>query len=91
MAVHGGNVDEISRKYGINKEEIIEFSANINPLGINKNVKRAMIEALDLVESYPDITYYKLKSEIARYENIDTDNILIGNGAAEVIFNVVEH
>lgn len=89
MAVHGGNVEEIGRKYNINHKDIIDFSANINPLGLNKKVKDSMISALNLVERYPDITYYNLKHTICSYEGIDLLNIFIGNGAAEVIFNIV--
>ena len=35
MAVkHGGNIQEISELYQIDMKELIDFSANINPLGI---------------------------------------------------------
>ena len=87
--VHGGNVEEISRKYKINSEEIVDFSANINPSGLNKNVKNAMINALDKIEKYPDISYFNLKKSISDYENIDIKNLVLGNGAAEVIFNII--
>jgi len=87
--IHGGNVEEISRKYGISSDEIIDFSANINPVGLNKNVKSAMVRALDKVEKYPDISYFNLKNAISKYENVDTNNLVIGNGAAEVIFNII--
>lgn len=87
--VHGGNVEEISRIYGINPEEIIDFSANINPVGLNENVKKAMIKSLDKVEKYPDISYFSLKKSIGEYENIDINHMVIGNGAAEVIFNII--
>ena len=89
MAIHGGNIEEIGRKYKINSKEIIDFSANINPLGLSKSVKKAMIEAIDKVERYPDITYYDLKNSISNFENISSENISLGNGAAEVIFNIV--
>ncbi len=88
MAVHGGNIEEVGRKYNINPEDIIDFSANINPLGINKKVKKSMIHALDLVERYPDITYYNLKHTISGSEDVELSSIFIGNGAAEVIFNI---
>lgn len=86
---HGGNVDEIKRIYGLKEEDIIDFSANINPLGISSRVKEAIYKGIDSIERYPDITYYELKREISKFENIDFDDIVLGNGAAEVIFNVV--
>lgn len=85
---HGGNVEEISRILGINEETIVDFSANINPLGLGDSVKREMIKAIDKIERYPDITYFNLKNAISVYENIDRENILLGNGAAEVIYNI---
>lgn len=89
MAVHGGNTEEIARKYKLNSKEIIDFSANINPIGLNENVKTAMINAIDKVAKYPDITYFDLKNSIGEFEKIDISNITLGNGAAEVIFNIV--
>ena len=89
MAVHGGNTEEIARKYKLNPSEIIDFSANINPVGLNENVKTAMINAIDKVVKYPDITYFDLKNSIGEFEKINTSNIILGNGAAEVIFNIV--
>lgn len=86
---HGGNVQEICRKYNIDEDHIVDFSANINPLGLSSKVRLRMIDALDKIERYPDITYYDLKSSLSKYEGIDISNILLGNGAAEVIFNIV--
>ena len=87
--VHGGNLDELSRNFKLNKESLIDFSANINPLGLNKKVKEAIIKALEEVERYPDITYYNLKSAISEFEKVNKDDLILGNGAAEIIFNLV--
>ena len=87
--VHGGNLDELSRTFKLNKESLIDFSANINPLGINKKVKDAIINALEEVERYPDITYFNLKYGISDFEGVNYEDLVLGNGAAEVIFNLV--
>ena len=86
---HGGNAKEISRTNKIDYNKIIDFSANINPLGMPSSVKNAIIENLDEAEKYPDITYFELKSAISEFENINMENLILGNGAAEVLFNVV--
>ncbi|SFD02547.1 threonine-phosphate decarboxylase CobD [Clostridium uliginosum] len=86
---HGGNTKEISRKNGIDYNKIMDFSSNINPLGMSDKAKASIIENLNEVEKYPDITYFELKSAIAKFENINSDNFILGNGAAEVLFNVV--
>ena len=33
MRAHGGNLRQAAERYGISEEEILDFSANINPLG----------------------------------------------------------
>ena len=86
---HGGNVEEIKRIYGLKENEIIDFSANINPLGISERVKEAMLRGINSIERYPDITYYELKKGISNFEKVALENIVLGNGAAEVIFNIV--
>lgn len=86
---HGGNTKEISRRNNIDYDKIIDFSANINPLGMPESVKKAIIENLNEAEKYPDITYYELKSAICNFEKITSNNLILGNGAAEVLFNVV--
>lgn len=86
---HGGNAKEISRSNNIAYDKIIDFSANINPLGMPDSVKKAIIENLSEAEKYPDISYYELKSAISEFEKITLNNLILGNGAAEVLFNVV--
>ena len=89
LTKHGGNRDYLARLHGLNKADLIDFSANINPLGISSTARRAMLESFDAILNYPDITYYDLKISIAEYEQINEKNILLGNGGAEVIFNIV--
>ncbi|ABR33449.1 threonine-phosphate decarboxylase CobD [Clostridium beijerinckii] len=86
---HGGNAKEISRENKINYKDIIDFSANINPLGMSSSVKDAIIEGIDEIEKYPDITYFELKDSIEKFENVSKENLILGNGAAEVLFNAV--
>ena len=89
MAKHGGNVEEVARRLKVSPKDFLEFSANINPLGLSKKVKKAIEESILKIEKYPDITYYDLKKAIESFERVSYENILLGNGAAEVIFNIV--
>lgn len=88
-AVHGGNIEELSRVYNIDKSKLLDFSANINPLGISNKVRESLIDAIKEARVYPDIKYHNLKSEISKFEGIDLEDIALGNGAAESIFNLV--
>lgn len=87
---HGGNIYEIAKKYGIKEEEIIDFSANINPLGIPQKLKETIISNIDSIENYPDPDYKELISSVARYNQIDEDFVIPGNGATEMIFQIAD-
>ena len=75
---HGGDV------YG--SDIAIDFSASINPLGIPQGVISAMKEALSFADHYPDPYCREAVSAISEYEGIPAEDILLGNGAAELIY-----
>lgn len=80
MHKHGGDIYSNSGK--------IDFSANINPLGMPESVALAAKNAVDYSNVYPDVNCSKLKKAISIRENISEANIICGNGAAELIFAV---
>ncbi|WZL71781.1 threonine-phosphate decarboxylase CobD [Clostridiaceae bacterium 35-E11] len=86
---HGGNIYEIANQLGIEKEELIDFSANINPLGVPDSFKKALIKHIDLIKNYPDPEYKALTKAIADHHGIEEAYITVGNGATEVIFSIV--
>jgi threonine-phosphate decarboxylase len=66
----------------------IDFSSNINPLGISKKVIKSLVKNINLSYIYPDPNCIELKKDILEYLdcNIDEiDNIITGNGATELI------
>jgi threonine-phosphate decarboxylase len=82
---HGSDLETIEKIYGIKKESIISFSANVNPLGISPRLKSTLAERIDAIMSYPDREYSALRKRIAEYVRIDMDNIIVGNGSTELI------
>ncbi|MBQ4347367.1 MAG: aminotransferase class I/II-fold pyridoxal phosphate-dependent enzyme [Firmicutes bacterium] len=82
---HGGDLDSISRRYNIPKEEIMDFSGNINPLGFPESVKEALKENLNLISIYPDKNYVALRECIADYTGASPEHICVGNGSTELI------
>lgn len=86
MLLHGGDVTGYELEY--NKKPI-DFSANINPLGVPEGVKKAIINSISNINMYPDPLCRKLIDEISNFENIDKKNIICGNGAADLIFSFV--
>jgi threonine-phosphate decarboxylase len=83
---HGGNVSEVSRFYGFDEQDIIDFSASINPLGYPSGLKEKIMEEFDSVLNYPDIESHDLVSGLSDYHGISPDCILVGNGSTEFIY-----
>ncbi len=83
---HGGDVISAAEASGL--KNIIDFSANINPLGMPAAVKEALIDNIDDYALYPDIGCRELRDAIARHYGLKRENIVCGNGAAEVIFKL---
>ena len=85
MTVHGGDLDVISREYNIPKNEIVNFSGNVNPLGLPPSVKKAIKENVDCATDYPDVSYVGLRNAISSYTGVKSENIVVGNGSTELI------
>ncbi|QEN04101.1 threonine-phosphate decarboxylase [Thiospirochaeta perfilievii] len=83
---HGGNIYKASEELNIPKSEIIDFSANINPLGPSKKGVRGVKKSLKTIVNYPDPNYVQLKKSLSKYYLTEPDNILLGNGAIELIY-----
>ncbi|BDC36515.1 MAG: histidinol-phosphate aminotransferase family protein [Candidatus Methanoliparum thermophilum] len=84
---HGGKALGIIDKENEKLENIIEFSANINPLSMD--FKKIIIKSIDRIKYYPDDNYTKLKSSISLFHDsvIPSENITIGTGSIEIIKN----
>jgi threonine-phosphate decarboxylase len=83
--VHGGDVYTEGLLKG---RELLDFSSNINPLGVPSSFLEHMEEAVKAVVRYPDIRYRELYESLAAYLGkpyIKEGNIAAGNGAAEII------
>ncbi len=74
---------------GISVDTLLDFSANINPLGMPESLKQAMIENLACAERYPDVEYQQLHQALAAHHGVPASCILAGNGETESIFTLV--
>ena len=84
MDFHGGNIYKIFREKNI--KEILDYSSNINPYGIPESLKKRITENLEILERYPDPDYIELRQKLAHLNKVDISNIVLGNGATEIIF-----
>ena len=49
---HGSDIEKICEYYHLNQEDIVNFGANVNPIGISTHVKQVLASHLDLLSSY---------------------------------------
>lgn len=76
---HGGNIYQENSIW-------IDFSANINPLGMSPLVRQALIDHIDDIVHYPDPEGRELKKALHQHYGIPYDRIVLGNGAAELFY-----
>ena len=60
---HGGDLKKIMAQENLDK--IIDFSANINPYGLSKNIKKAIVDHIDDIIHYPEPDARELCGKIA--------------------------
>ncbi|WP_195421477.1 pyridoxal phosphate-dependent aminotransferase [Faecalicatena contorta] len=87
---HGSDLEKISEYYGIPKDSIISFGANVNPLGLSWKVKEALSRNLDIISTYPDREYTSLRRAIGEYCQVSPAHVMVGNGSTELISLLIE-
>jgi threonine-phosphate decarboxylase len=83
---HGGNVFAVARALGIPPSEILDFSANINPLGPAPGVRDALQAAFDSLVHYPDSDCTWLRDALAHSHGVNPSSICVANGSTELIY-----
>jgi len=82
---HGGDVYGVARRRGVPVSCILDFSANINPLGLTTKTLRRLERELPLVRHYPDKQQAELRRLVASKEKVDPTCILFGNGTTQLL------
>ena len=86
MKVHGGNIYDF-----LKSEDIIDFSSNINPYGPPEFALKAAVDAMSIVNRYPDTEQRALKSSFASWLNVPSESLVFGNGASELVTALLSH
>ncbi len=66
-SAHGGNIREAAALLGIAPGELLDFSANINPLGMPASLRQAIVDNPGCAERYPDVEYQQLHQALAAH------------------------
>ena len=85
VPAHGGNRQQVSRLTGIPKEDLLDFSANINPLGFPEWLRPLLAMQLDELCHYPDPLAAELTKALAAANGAEPEQILVTNGASEAL------
>ena len=67
----------------------LDFSVNTNPAGVPERIKNSITDSLDKLEYYPDPESFELRSAIADKFAVAADNVLLGNGASELLMAAI--
>ena len=82
---HGGNVFALARSLGVEPEDLLDFSASINPLGPAAGVKEALCSSYRRVVYYPDREALELRRSLAAFHGVGIGNVAVANGSTELI------
>jgi threonine-phosphate decarboxylase len=85
---HGGNIYAASRRTGIPPEEIIDFSASINPLGMPEGALRLIKGDTRRLTHYPEPYAEGLSARIAARLGVGPESVICGNGSTELVYLV---
>lgn len=78
MNKHGGYLGD--------NQKMLDFSININPLGMPESVRSSIISTIDHLGKYPEITGETSIKQLAKSVGINADQLILGNGAIELIY-----
>ena len=83
---HGGNVKRLAEMSGRSVRDLLDFSANINPLGPPEWVFPLIRSRLSLIKHYPDPEYSLLIERIAERYGVSREQVIAGNGTTEILY-----
>ena len=82
---HGGNKTTVAEKNGINPNDLIDFSASINPFGPPACLAQLLMETPRLLREYPDTECSAIKQKLSKTLEIPEDWLFMANGSTELI------
>lgn len=85
---HGGNLAYLASLSGYLPERILDFSANINPLGPPEWFRSLISSRVHELVHYPDPVALRLVNAAARHFGISADEIVFGNGSTEILYAI---
>jgi histidinol-phosphate/aromatic aminotransferase/cobyric acid decarboxylase-like protein len=85
LAFHGGNLRRLAEQAQRSPDDVLDFSASINPLGPPEWLPGLIHSRLSAIAHYPDPDCTDLCAAAARHFEVDAAEIIAGNGSAELL------
>ncbi|MDX2373046.1 histidinol-phosphate transaminase [Psychrobacter sp. PP-21] len=79
----GKPIEELTREYGVS--DVVKLASNENPMGCSPRVTLAVTEQLGQLARYPDGNGYYLKQALADFNDVNADQITLGNGSDDLL------
>ncbi len=86
--IPGKPIEEVERELGLPR--IVKLASNENPLGPSPLALKAIQAALNKLQLYPDDSTFYLKQALSKHLNVPETQLIIGNGAVEIIRMLME-
>lgn len=83
---HGGNIYKLAQSIGQSASDLLDFSANINPLGAPKWIFESITSSLASLLHYPEPYAAELIETAASFYQVNTNEIVAGNGSTEILY-----
>ena len=80
--MHGGDIYD--------KDIRLDFSVNINPLGMPESVLQAAMRGVAHSTQYPDVRNSRLRALFSERWEVPEESLFFGNGAAELLMTVLQ-
>ena len=83
---HGGNIHKLIREKKVDRNLVLDFSANINPVGPPAWFRSLLNREMEGLSHYPDPHYHELRETIARAYRVDPGSVVVANGSSELLY-----
>ncbi|MBM3887663.1 MAG: cobyric acid synthase [Verrucomicrobia bacterium] len=83
---HGGNLRQLARTAGKAEADILDFSANLNPLGPPEWLRALISSQVSSLVHYPDPDCAALVQAAAERYGVAPDEVIAGNGSTEILY-----
>ncbi|MFH2124549.1 MAG: cobyric acid synthase [Pseudomonadota bacterium] len=85
---HGGNIHGLARDMGLDISSLLDFSANINPLGPPEWLRPLISREVENLVHYPDPYASALVAAIADRYQVVPESVLVANGTTELLYQL---